>query len=700
MGSGMKKEALTVITGSFAVTVGIILSCRKFIRYRPLPDLGIVSWVTENSYPIQSHLYNYALLFIFSIAMAVVFFYFWKATAFVMARLSRISFKEALRVDAVSYLFGVFSLTAFFIDRKFFLRTLPFFIALIFAAKPFVVICHRFLARTGILRNAAVFLYKLVKNFTRRPARDISEGKRSLIDKIFMCVIMPAAIYIILYNPSIDKPLDLYHEGEMLAPCQELSCGRLPYRDFNIVHGIGHNVWLPTLGLKLFGRTVEGYRRFYDHSGFGMVAPLSYVALYVLCLLLFRRKGFTLPAFLFLLCATGIGHLSPRFIFAVISMAFVVSYIDTSGGIRLFLAGACLSAALVYSSEIGTFSFAAVTLFLFFYAVTMRATDRRLPKRHIFAYAAGIAAAFLPFAVYLIYTGSFAQYIDTVFRGAILDRMLAVGLPFGAYQEEKFFPVIVYIVGCLWTLCAVLCRRVTPETLKAFFLVICGASLFVPALIRPDGNHISFSSFLAYIIPITALESFYLYLRGIFAYDRGRLWRRDFLSIIFCLAAVIAVTAWAIGKFSPKHLAQAFMKKTVTRHEPQAGYIRAPITRAGNILIPREQADNVSRIVSYIQHNTESGDSIYDFSNNGLFYFLCDRSAATRYLYSIYSNTPKAQEEVVKELAENKPEFILFEDSDIDGVKMTKRFYIIWKYVSKSYKTVLKQGPFTVFKKR
>ena len=115
-------------------------------------------------------------------------------------------------------------------------------------------------------------------------------------------IILPIFIYLLTYSASIHGNIDLFHEGERLAPLNEMLRGGVPFRDIYIQHGLFQNAYLAWFGSQLFEPTLFGVRLMEDILG-----PLGYVALYVLGLQVFRSRF--LGAFLCMLIASGYGVL-------------------------------------------------------------------------------------------------------------------------------------------------------------------------------------------------------------------------------------------------------------------------------------------------------------------------------------------------------------------------------------------------------
>lgn len=116
------------------------------------------------------------------------------------------------------------------------------------------------------------------------------------------------------------------------------------------------------------------------------------------------------------------------------------------------------------------------------------------------------------------------------------------------------------------------------------------------------------------------------------------------------------------------------------------------VVRAGGIRLPESHAQHLRKVVSFIQENTSEGEFIYDFSNQGSYYFLANRSSATKYFHAAYAPTLDLQEEVIIMLEHYKVRLVIFKAGgafdSIDGVPNTRRQHLIAKYLEKNFQLV------------
>ena len=105
------------------------------------------------------------------------------------------------------------------------------------------------------------------------------------------------------YSGNIHGNIDLFHEGERLAPLNEMLRGGVPFRDIYVQHGLFQNAYLAWLGGQLFEPTLFGLRTMER-----ILNPLGYVALY---LARFTDFSGQIPDRLFYVCSSPLEQSSP-----------------------------------------------------------------------------------------------------------------------------------------------------------------------------------------------------------------------------------------------------------------------------------------------------------------------------------------------------------------------------------------------------
>jgi len=536
--------------------------------------------------------------------------------------------------------------------------------------------------------------------------------------------IIPALIYVFFYSAgNIHGGIDMFHEGERLAPLNALWRGKIPYRDIYLQHGLFHNAYRPLLAAKLFGPTLAADRML-GH----ILDPLRYIAFYILGLQIFRSRLFALLSIWVI--ASGKTYdlsrraISTRHALGIISIAMLSSYMlshrrsATQGRfhLRIILAGIFAALNVFYSVEMGLYTLAAGGLFLLLFSTAPREKirDRFFP---LLSYVIGAFIAFLPFVLYFSFHGA----IDDLFRNFFAQCRYHIpiwGLRFPPLFAELskieslqslkafvlsgtfkwYFPILIYLI----TLTYLVFQRFKGQFWKPvsnailLLLVITGIMFFRTPLGRSDGWHLYGISF-AWLICIFLIESL-----------STRMWK-DLLNPDLLPAAVwrlILVLTFAWFFLSSYNLVGTIRDRLVT----MTGYrnierdVEPSLERAGGIKLPAEQASQIKAVVDYIRNNTTPDETIFDFSSQGAYYFFADRPMASKYHQVCYAATEAMQKEVIADLERHKTKLVIFTTGSgfdrIDGVPSVERHPLIAEYLKEKYPESVKIGKVTIVKRR
>lgn len=531
-------------------------------------------------------------------------------------------------------------------------------------------------------------------------------------------LIIPGIIYVIFYSGgNINGRIDLFHEGERLAPLNDLLRGAIPYRDIYLQHGLFYNAWRPLLAAKLFGPSLAADRML-GH----ILDPLGFCTFYILTLQIFRSK---LSAFLLIwILSSGVSqgfffwnpeqrmvYTPGRVALAFLAIAIIASYIKNENRRYLItLSGICSTIAIFYSLEIGLYTATSCILFLIILSIKQR---KFYP---IIAYILGLFVAFLPLLIY------FTAYraIDDLFINSYIQtryQIIIWGLKFPplfqeltnlksiegikafilSYTFKWYLPILIYLIVAIYLAFQIITSRLWKEKSNIILLLIfiSGVVFFRTMLGRSDSTHLYGLEY-AWLIGMFFLESLFI---GIW---KGL--NKDFLSIIACRLLVVLFILWyVISAYNPIDTVRS-LTKNLTSYQKIERYPIPPIDRIGMISIPADQVAQIKAVVEYIQNNTKPNETIFDFSNQGAYYFFADRPSATRYHQICYASTEQMQKEVNDSLEKNKTRLIIFSNNtwmdSIDGVKNTDRHYLVYEYLKNNYIESAKVGTTTFMKRK
>ncbi|MFQ6042361.1 MAG: hypothetical protein ACE5PV_16005 [Candidatus Poribacteria bacterium] len=656
---------------------------------------------------------------------------FWLISALLMNRLRHRRFQDALADDAYAYVPAVLLLatSVFYPSGQLTL--------LILGALGFVSV------------KAFAFLapQRLDKFHSRRLAR-----------RLLSYLMIPALFYVLLYGKgNVHGGLDLFHEGERLAPLNELLRGGIPFRDIYIQHGLFLNAYRPLLASKLFGATLASVR-FLE----GLFGPLGYICVYLLGLQVFRSR---LTAILVVFIVSGENFwVSDRHGIFLVDIALVANYIAArrdrglfagwrpisplplrreiiasclAFGWKLILAGIVTSLAFFYSTEMGVYAFITCGLFLFLFGFTQKGVSGRKRPLPLFCYIAGVFLGALPFVVYF----GLHRALDDLVRNTYIQLAYQIpiwGLQFPplssflsqfnteglkSFQNETFrwyLPVLLYLIAATYLLHRALQRRLwsSESNAKLLLLLLAGIALFRTALGRSDSPHLVYGATMMWFIWLFFLERGILWIWHRPGIESKTFIRNEYLISVFqgnhhlpqiiaksiCVLIPAVISLWYIS--AVHHPVKVFKDRLISLAQYRSIPRNVPETleRAGGIQIPADQVSQVKQVVKYIQSNTSEDDTIFDFSSQGAYYFFVNRKSATRYHQIAYAATKSMQEEVIRDLEKSQTKLVVFRTGgwfdNIDGVPSVDRHPLIAKYLFEHYKEAVNINGTIILKRK
>ena len=667
----------------------------------------------------------------------------WLGYSVLLSGLTGYRFADVLRCDSATY-FPTFLLL---------------FLAVLFEVKGAATIL-------AVVVVIAFVVLKILVFFQLRSSSSTLEPHVAIF--VLNVIMISGLIYVFMYDSNFrlnhawhTGGIDLFHEGERVGVVNELLRGEIVYRDIRLLHGLFHNAYKSLLGMKLFGETLEADRRIYH-----LVYPLGYVCFYLLALQFFQQRAaahlFTF-AFIFVAIATaeyaGVTRAylpaTDRHIFGFITIALLCRWLNkrvTSGKPLLISAGICTPLAVFNSLDVGLYTWAASSIFLLlfgFISVRGELPDTAFPNRRakefflspFLTYKLGVLIGFLPF---LIYFGAHGA-IDDVIKGSWIQTVYHVpifGTPFISISPELskvnslvtfsqfilsrafmwYFPILIYLMTLTFLLFRAIANRGRINEWKLLLILLAGIICFRTALGRSDWHHITFSLAYFWLICCFFLERGFhtcKSYRAESAEDNSNelsdsvcgthRFSTEILRFVFPLVILVGVI-WYIQADLYKPLALA--ERTLMRL-PKYGavppqyeeYVEPRIERAGSILTPPSQANEIERVVAYLQTNTTPAEPIFDLSNQGAYYFLADRPNPTRFPLVVYASPEPLQKEVIADLEQAKPKYVIFKTGSgwgnaPDGIPTVDRVPLVAAYIRSNYETDVEIGSVLIWKRR
>ncbi len=597
-----------------------------------------------------------------------------------------------------------------------------------------------------IISVCCMFLVKILSIIKPEYVQKISlkVSQKQLLDY----VIVPSIIYVIYYNGgNINGGIDIFHEGERLAPLNEALRGGIPYRDVYLQHGLFYNFYRPLLASKLFGVSLAS-----DRLLGGIIDPLGHVGFYLFALQIFKSK---LSIFLLLwIMSSGVseefvywsssrrmvytpGRLAPAYFCLAIMASYVNRRYDLSNNVKLpLIAGIFACIAIFNSLEIGLYVTVSCIIFLILFTTYPQPSldkfkDRLMP---LASFIIGILIIFIPISVYLFIHSAFDDmimnsYIQIRYQGTIwglrFPPLYSEIAKIKSIESAKAFiisgtfkwylPVLVYLITATYLVYQMIRFRLwkVRSNIKLSLVLISGIVFFRTMLGRSDSTHLYGMAF-AWVIGMFWVE--YLFIRVYRELKMDSLlsvtWHSHKaistlshpISVIALRAIVIVLLFWyAISVYNPIDTAKD-LSAIISGYGRVPRYVDPPLDRIGKIIIPAEQANQIRAVVDYIQKNTEPDETIFDFSNQAGYYFFADRPSATRYHQVCYASIDPLQIEVIEGLERHKTKLIIFSNSSwmdsIDGVSNLDRHKLIAQYIRENYTESVKIGTTVLYKRK
>jgi hypothetical protein len=570
-----------------------------------------------------------------------------------------------------------------------------------------------------------------------------------LFQQLTTYLTIPALIYVFFYGGgNINQVfeffynydgIDLFHEGEKLAPLNELLRGGIPFRDIYIQHGLFQNAFRPLLASALFGDTLAAVRLLER-----LFVPMGYVTFYILGVQVFKSR---LTAILAVFVASSQNlWVSDRHSLGLISIAFTANYItryrdlpsfsawqgkstcagrwfEFPGyclpyGWNLIFGGICATLAFFFSTEVGLYAFAICFLFLLTFGFIRKGVSLKFGALNVLYYCAGAFLCFLPFAAYFgwysalddLIVNSYIQCAYQIhiwgksFPGLLgtLSGMDSLNDIYSFVLSETFrwyLPVLIFLITATYLLYRAVQGRFwsSESNAKLLLLFLAGIIFFRTTLGRADDQRLIYGAIFMWLISLFFLERIMLRSwRNLFPPEATHppvfetTSRMSFRIPQAILASIpILLFIWYVSIVHIPVKRAKLRLYELTRYGSIQRDVRETLQRAGGIQLPDGQVSQIREVVKYIQSNTSPSEPIFDFSNQGAYYFFADRPAATRYHQIVYASTTSAQKEVIHNLETTKTRFVIFKTGSLfdtmDGVPTVDRLPIITRYLEKNY---------------
>ncbi len=738
--SSVRAYLCIITVSAFSLAIGLGFVLRQYIVFDFHDSSGVVGWISANQYPKQQE-YFYYFLALLGIPLVVLLYWVgWLAYSQRVAKVTKQPIQRVLRFNAIASLpLCLCWLQVYYYEEQGAIwLTISVAVTLLLQLTLLLTwyYARRFRPIEGRTHTVHTEPVLSEDTGTSVPVNRI----RSILRFAFLYIVLPIFIYLLIYNGNINRGIDMFHEGERLAPLNEMLHGGVVFRDIYVQHGLFQNAYLAWFGSKIFEPTLMGLRTMER-----VLVPLGFIAIYLLGLHVFR--GGIITAFLCFLVVSGSNFsVSPRHSMGLIAFAFVASYLThhnrkglfadgitkgenryslisllVTSGWKLTVSGIFTSLAFWYSTEVGLYTLGAISVFLLIYSL-QKSIDLQIRPLPLIGYVIGLSVGFLPVAIYFLSHGALDDliwntYIQCKYQLATwglrfppLRTTLAIISEDGwkafflSGQFRWYLPICVYaITGVYLTYRRLSGRSVFDEvSLKLLLLLLGGIAFFRTALGRSDGGHLTYGSTFLWLIILFPFDRGISNIFDTFINEKresGILSRLSLLTDVsrwrhvikpICILMIpIVVCSWYIGEVHNPLRTFKGRYLSVINNPFDRSLASEELERAGRVDIPDDQVDQIQQVVAYIQENSEPYEKIFDFTSQGAYYFFANRPSVTRFHMVSYASTPGMQNEVVSALERDQTRLVIFKTGgwfdNVDGIPVEERHPIIASYLEENY---------------
>jgi hypothetical protein len=520
----------------------------------------------------------------------------------------------------------------------------------------------------------------------------------SLERRFVLLVPAPVLLLLVLARlPGELGPIDLFHEGELLAPAELTADGAFPWRDLMFIHGLLHDVIAPAFSLELFGNNRWG-----GAAGASvLVFPAYWLSQYFLSVYLFGRNVLFLLGTQVAVVLGLIQHAHIRFLLLPFALLLLAAVLGKPTWPRMAGLAAVIATQTVVAPETTIFIPACFVVLGLYELVSY---DRGSPLRTNFRRTLGTAAAgLLMFSAFALVLAAMHALDDFFFfyRTFVPDHSLTGGLPLmwldTRFKVAAIAPVVLVILA-IWFFAVALRARRSPAiadwVMAALAITVL---LYYPKfLARPD-VHVYQPWAVTVPLLVYAVYRVVTLLENWTAHRAIRVGNISLPTRHWITAAALLVVALASPRDIFDTASDVPGRLSATAHNepvsPRLGYL-SPLATDPTIFSDLERT---------LDRYLEPRDRLFDFSNNPmLFHYTLDRRPSTRYFHVSMAIRKHTQSDVVRKLERRPPKLVVFSSSPAfglpswDNIPNQVRHYDVSQYILDHYRPILESHTFVL----
>ena len=506
------------------------------------------------------------------------------------------------------------------------------------------------------------------------------------------------------WNRAVGSWILRGEDGVSLAWAQSIFSGGVYGKNTFGIYG-PMEIYPLVLFMKIFGKTIP-VERFYKYF-------LDLVAYGIVLFFLFKTLRLKTTFLLFSLLSAFIFHnlFDPiqatylRVVIGIFPLLLLYDYFGNAKRYELFLSGLVIGQSLLFFQEGGICALVAVIATL----TLCRIPEHRwrLVTKEALLVVAGCLVSILPMLFYLYVKGALISSIEDMYLYTKVFMLGYGGLPFPAFREFIampfsadllfYWPILFYAFAAIYLAVLLTLGNRDRDVMLKVSLLIFGMLVFRRALGRSNWEDVD-----KVLAPAVLLE--FLLLDGAITttvLNKRPLFLR--MGSLVMSGVLIAATA-IVFVVSPLkyHFASTWYDLAHFNDKfsiiPQG--IEIPSLTRGGIFYERSTAASINRIYGFLKSNTKPGDYVYFFPNEAVYYFLFNRNNPTKFAISYNAATTGQRKELVQELEENKPEFVVYSLGTwrIDNITEDRQVPEVLRYIAGEYKPYSRLGNVMILK--
>jgi len=479
--------------------------------------------------------------------------------------------------------------------------------------------------------------------------------------KIIDALILSLFVVLVTLRPFfLHGEMNLFEVGLYLPAVDALLQNKMIFRDVFYLRG-PFDIYMIAMLMKVFSPHVSVL---YSYFYFGNVLSLVlcvWIAKELLCsrymfyLFVPVLIGRTFPRVVFMFWG------GMRYAFGLMALYCAVKFFNHLKLVWMFWVGIFASLSLFTSIEMGVFVIAGTCGAILFSRI-FHLHERKFLGKSLFAFCVGMGFIAIPYLMYLVLSGAFIPYVEAV--STVLFRMgyhfrvdslsLLEALHAMVTPTSKHFrhltPAYTYLFLLFFGILAFKRKKLTSKHCAIAFVAVYGFVMYVAAFRNISGSQFEMALQPEKILLFFMLEvTFFAFLNkkhalianvkqavGVKWYDNRRL-RIYFLN--FCFVALFnSSVCYALNRYQKRFVSFQYVRDRVLGRDTK--YLRPwakvpsralTIERAKGMIVPVAQADQLERLIRFLEKETGKNESILMYPEMGTEYFLANRPFVGRF---------------------------------------------------------------------